>query len=285
MTQTVYVDLYFLINFSMDFLCFFLTSKLLSAKLSFGRTLVASTLGGIYANLALFLPVSVFFSLVIDMGVCALMCAVALVGRSEARRLPLYALVYIAVSMVLGGSMTALFHLFNRLNLPLGNIAPDGPSVWLLALLAILGGLITYACGRFFSGRAARRHARLTVKYENKSCSVDALCDTGNLLRDPIGGRSCIVVERERLRDVLPDELLLAASHGASPTADLLARYTGRVRLIPAQTATGTRTLLGFRPDHITVDARKGPHTVDALIVPSTLNHTADALIPPELLL
>ena len=68
MTQTVYVDLYFLINFSMDFLCFFLTSKLLSAKLSFGRTLVASTLGGIYANLALFLPVSVFFSLVIDMG-------------------------------------------------------------------------------------------------------------------------------------------------------------------------------------------------------------------------
>ena len=86
MEQTVYVDLYFLINFSMDFLCFFLLSKLLSVKLSFGRTIAASLLGGLYANLALFLPLSSLPALLLDMAACTLMCAVALLRRHEGKR-------------------------------------------------------------------------------------------------------------------------------------------------------------------------------------------------------
>ena len=47
MGQTVYVDLYFLINFSMDFLCFFLTAKLLDRRLGIGRGLIGAALGGL----------------------------------------------------------------------------------------------------------------------------------------------------------------------------------------------------------------------------------------------
>ncbi len=285
MVQTVYIDLYFLINFSMDFLCFFLTAKLLSVKLPFGRTLVAAALGGVYANLALFLPVSTLFALFIDMAACALMCTVALLRPREVRRLPLYILVYIAISMVLGGAMTALFHLFNRLELPLGDAEPDGISVWLFALLALVSGLITHLCGRFFSKRSARRHAELHIGYNGSSRALHALCDTGNLLREPISGKPCIVVESDRLRGLLPADLLGAAKEEHAPSASLLSRYTGRIRLIPAQSATGNRMLLAFRPDRVTVDSGHGPHEVDALIVPTVLSNTADALLPPELLL
>ena len=285
MEQTVYVDLYFLINFSMDFLCFFLLSKLLSIRLPFWRTLAASALGGLYANLALFLPLAALPSLLVDMGVCTVMCAVALLRRHEMRQLPLYALVYVAISMVLGGTMTALFHLFNRLELPLELIGEDDISVWLFALLAIVGGLLTHACGRFFSKRGARRHARLTIEYRGRVCTVHALCDTGNLLREPIGGKPCIVVDVERLRGVLPNDLLDAAVRGAPPSPALCARYAGRIRFIPATSATGERMLLAIAVDAVSVDSGKGAHAVDALIVPSPLGDTAEALIPPELLL
>ncbi len=285
MVQTVYADLYFLINFSMDFLCFFLTAGLLSYKLSLGRTLAASALGGIYANVALFFEGPTFVALLLDMAACALMCAVALFRPREARRLPLYTLVYIAISMVLGGVMTALFHLFNRLDLPLSEVSSDGISVWLFAILGAIGGLVTHACSRFFSGRAARQHAELTVSCGASVCSLHALCDTGNSLREPIGGRPCIVVDCDRLRGVLPSELLAAAKKGELPSTELMARHGGRIRLIPAQSATGERMLIAFRPDRVTVDSGHGAHTVEALIVPSPLAHTADALVPPELMI
>lgn len=285
MGQTVYADLYFLINFSMDFLCFFLVARLLSYKLSLGRTIAASALGGLYAIAALFWEGSALTALLIDMSVCALMCAVALFRPREARRLPLYVLVYIAVSMVLGGVMTALFHLFNRLDLPLAEVSEDGISVWLFAILGALGGLITHACNRFFSHRAARRHVEVMLTCGASTRSLHALCDTGNSLREPIGGRPCIVVDCKRLRGLVPPELLAAAKKGALPSAELLGRHAARICLVPAQSATGSRMLIAFRPDRVTVDSGQGAHAVEALIVPSDLGNTADALVPPELML
>ncbi len=285
MEQTVYADLYFLINFSMDFLCFFLTARLLSYKLSLARTLMASALGGIYAVAALFFGGSALAALLLDMVICALMCAVALFRAHEARRLPLYILVYIAISMVLGGVMTALFHLFNRLDLPLAEVSEDGISVWLFAILGALGGLVTHACNRFFSRRAARRHAEVRVTCGACVRSLHALCDTGNSLREPIGGRPCIVVDCDRLCGLLPRELLSAAKKGELPSTELMARHGGRICLVPAQSATGSRMLIAFRPDRVTVDSGQGAHTVDALIVPSPLANTADALLPPELMI
>lgn len=285
MVQTVYVDLYFLINFSMDFLCFFLLSKLLSCKLSFPRTLLASALGGIYACAALFLPVSTLPALIIDMAACALMCAVALLRPREWRRLLVSIPVYVAVSMVLGGAMTALFHLFNRLKLPIENTDPDGISVWIFALIAVLSGLLTHLFGRFFRGHGTRREVTLVITYQSQCRSITALCDTGNLLRDPVGGKPCIVVDSKRLCGLLPSDLLAAARDGSPPSAALLSRYPGRVRLIPAQSATGDGLLLGFRVDRVCIDDGNGAHEVDALIVLTTLAGTADALLPPELLL
>ena len=157
--------------------------------------------------------------------------------------------------------------------------------MWFFALLTIAGGLITHACGRFFSKRGARRHAHLSIEFHGRTCTVEALCDTGNLLRDPIGGKPCIVVDARHLKGIIPADLLTIASKEAPPPPNVYARYAERIRLLSATSATGTRMLLALRVDRVTVDGKNGAHTVDALIVPSSLGGTASALIPPELLL
>ena len=101
MGEIVYVDLLFLINFSMDFLCFYITSRIMSTKLSSGRAVLASALGGIYSDIALFISVGTTLGVIIDLAVCALICAVAFYKRKEGRRLYLHILVYFAVSMAL----------------------------------------------------------------------------------------------------------------------------------------------------------------------------------------
>jgi len=288
MGQIVYADLYFMINFSMDFLCFFLTAKILSVKFNALRLTIAAVLGGIYAVCALFLSVGRVWALVVDMAVCALLCVAAFLRKKELKSIFTYIPVYIAVSMVLGGFMTALFNLFNRLDLPTPENDSDGMSIWLFAILAVLGGFSVLIGGRFFARKSSRKNAEVTVTYKEKSVRVRALCDSGNLLRDPVSQAPCIVVDRVFLRGVIPNEALVASSNGdISSLGSMERENSARIRLIPVNTATGEGLLVAFRVDLVEVDSGKGQRRVEALIVASNIGNTADgshALIPPELL-
>ena len=288
MEQVVYADIYFLINFSMDFLCLFLCAKLLATPFFIGRALISAALGGLYAILALFLDLSPLPSLLVDLSVCALLCAVAFFRRGQARLSLISTPVFLAVSMLLGGVMTALFYLLNRLELPLSEIEPDGLSAWGFAILAAISGLITYLSERFFRRRTAAKRATLVVTLFGRTATIPALCDSGNLLRDPLSGKCCIVVDADACRALLPPLLYEAAKRGKTPPPDLPGELLARIRLIPTHTATGEALLIALRVDDIKICTDKAPHTVDALIALSALQGRADstsALIPAELLI
>lgn len=286
MEQTVYVDLYFLINFSMDFLCFYLASKLLGIKLSALRSAIASAVGGIYAGLALVWGLGGIAGLSLDALSCALMCAIAFGVRGKARRLPMYVLVYVAVSMTLGGFMTALFNLLNRT--VFGEIAPseDGISAWLLAVLAVISAALTLLGGKFFRRRTSKRNVRLKISIGGKSADISALCDSGNMLRDPISGKLCVIASADALRDILPREVLRAVGDGGKSIGALSAAVAG-IRIIPTRTAAGDSMMFALRPESISVEDGEGGYDVDALLALSTMGEVSDgavALFPTELL-
>ena len=89
MGRVVYADLFFLINFSMDFLCFFLTAKILNRRLSLIRALFGSAVGGVYANLVLLWALPRVPELILDLMLCFLMCALVYPRRREWHELPL----------------------------------------------------------------------------------------------------------------------------------------------------------------------------------------------------
>jgi stage II sporulation protein GA (sporulation sigma-E factor processing peptidase) len=289
MGQVVYVDLLFLINFSMDFLCFFLCSALLHERQHMARALLASALGGAYGVAALFLPLRGGASLALDLIACGGICLVAYGGREKWRSVPVYILVYTAVSMTLGGFMTALFHLLNRSGLgSSGAIESDGISVWLFALLAALSALITFLGGRFFGKKTARNEAEVCLTYDGQSIRLPAMTDTGNLLRDPMCGRLCILADIGALRGLLPEEILTAAKDGETRRlGGLSERDAGRIRLIPAKTASGQGLLVGIRMERITVRVGRSEREVDATLALADLGKSAGGnrvLLPAELL-
>ena len=290
MEQTVYVDLFFMINFSMDFLCLFLTSKILHRQLPLWRALAAAALGGVYADVALLFPLGKLLSVAADLSVCVLMCAIVFHRKKKIKSLPLYILVFTAVSMALGGFMTALFHLFNRTSLfqNAQDVQSDGISVWIFALLAIISAAITLIGGRFFTGRTAQKNAELQVTYGGRSTTLHAMTDTGNLLQEPVSGRLCIVADLDAMSALLPRELIRAARSG-NPSAmeGIPPDHVKRVRLIPTHTASGEGMLLGIRAERIVVKTEKGSREVDAMIAMAELGKRADgneALLPARLL-
>ena len=286
MEQTVYVDLYFMINFSMDFLCFYLASKLLGIRLSALRAALASVAGGVYANLSLIWGIGGFWGLAVDALCCSLMCVIAFGVRKKARRLPVYILVYVAVSMTLGGFMTALFNLLNRTALGDIQSAEDGISAWLLAVLAAISAALTLVGGRYFRRRTSKKNVNLKISVGGKETGVSALCDSGNMLRDPISGKLCVIASVDALKDILPREVVSAVHDGGKSVGALSAAVVG-MRIIPAKTAAGDSMMFAVKPERISVEDVRGSYTVDALLALSSMGEISDgatALFPTELL-
>ena len=160
--------------------------------------------------------------------------------------------------MAMGGMMTALFHLLNRLELPLDVLGreQDGLSAWVFALLA---GISTFAGmhgSNLLRRSAVRRYARLSVTLGGRTVELQALLDSGNLCRDPISGRAVIFI------DPLSAQTLLGRGE---EDADIARRF----RLIPMETVAGKRLQRAYMPDRVCLTDSGGSHTVDVLIAPA----------------
>ena len=285
MPAEVYVDLYFLVNMSMDFLCLLITGRLLHRVCKSGRLLPASAIGGAYAvGSLLWLPGGaggLFFDLLFAL----LLCLVAFWRRGEPfRRVLASGAVFAAVSMALGGMMTALYTVLNRLDLPFEALQGDTLSVWLFALLALVAGAMTARGGRMMGLSQKAKSVTVEASVFGRRIALSALVDTGNLLADPISGRGVIVVEERVLAGALPIPLFRAIQSGGRALSDYLVDHpkeAARIRLIPAKTATGEGLLAAILPDRLTVREGREAYSADYLLAPTALgNSDFDAVIP-----
>ena len=286
MEQTVYIDLYFLVNFSMDLLCLSITAKLLHRQIRRIRFLCAACVGGVYASVTLLLGLSGILGFFLDSLAALLLCAISFHTKGTSLLRAVQSLpVLLLSSMTLGGIMTALYHLLNRLNLPFELIEGDDLSVWIFALITAVSGIATLRGGSFRRRAQRIKSVTLEVTMFQKSLRLCAFVDSGNLLRDPVSGKSVIVADLDRLTKNLPPELTKACQSGDPSTWLSSHANAKRTRLIPTQTATGSSILLAIIPDSVTVITPTEQYPSDHLIAFAPLNERAagfDAIIADE---
>lgn len=289
MEQDVYVDLLFLINFSMDYLCLYICAKVMHRPIRLWRMLLASALGGVYSVVALFLPLSPFLDLLTDAAVCVGICAIVFSqkGRKFSSTL-LCAFLFVGISMMTGGCMTAIFNLLNRLDLPITGLEADGISTYLFAIIAAVAGFISLRSSAIMSRRSSIRECILTLTMNGKSITVTAITDTGNLVKDPLSGKRIVLVDKSalsKIADVSEFDDFAGGIIRDKPTVTAL-------RIVPIKTASGKGLLCAAQPDSLTasVTTKRGKSatlTLDALVAPSDINKSADgalAVIPAEII-
>ena len=115
------------------------------------------------------------------------------------------------------------------------------------------------------------------------------MSDSGNMLREPISGRPCIVVDIDDVAKIVPEKIIKAAKSKDMRIIERLSQNDARrLRIVPIRTAGGDGALIALRADSVTLDCGGGAHEVDVLIALSDIDNTADgssALIPTELML
>lgn len=90
-----------------------------------------------------------------------------------------------------------------------------------------------------------------------KTITVHSIIDSGNLLKDPITGASVIIVERDKLEEVIEKEILDNLQNILTGEYQILSseEYISRFRLIPfSSLGKQNGMLLGFKPDSAEVE-------------------------------
>ena len=278
----VYVDLYFLVNASMDLLCLAMTASILQRAVKRWRLFLAALLGGGWAVGVLLLGIDGASGVVPDLLMAVLLAAVAFAEKNgRITRLLRDAGAYALLSALLGGLMTVLYRFLNRLELPLEALQGDGLSAWMFAILAAVAGFFTLRGGRLFRRSGAVRDVGLEITVEGRTTVLRALVDSGNLLTDPLDGRSVVLADPAKLLPCLSPMLAHALEHPESAPPE----YARRIRLIPAHSATGEGLLAAFAPDRLVIVTKKDRVTANDLVALSPLGGTAggyDALIASE---
>ncbi len=244
--MTVYADILFLINFSMDFLSLCLTGRLTSHRMSRRRLMLAAAFGALAGCAAMFLPLDGIPFVLAGLVTALAVVRIAFGKAGSLRQLVRDTLILWGTGTLLGGILTSVLSLGNavwfREDGGHGSFAP----MVLLGFAAASGFL------RIAGHSSGKRSAEVTVTAAGMSISFAALCDSGCLLTEPISGMPVIVASETVLGTI--GELL------ASEETSL------RLRMIPAEGICGHRLLRGFVPEEVTVNGR----TVSAVIACGT---------------
>ncbi len=259
----VYIDSVFLLNALMDYLLLLAAGRLAGISPRRLRYAVAAVLGGVYA-VAVFLPGGGFLaSPAVKLAAGTLVGLTAYGGEPRLLRM---LLLFLGVSCGMAGAVLTVGFLAGGVPMMSGVFYTD-VSIRVLLIAATAAYAVLTVVFRA-SARHGVRGELLPVKIciSGKMQTLTALWDTGNGLRDPIGGAPVLVVEGGIIRESLPRGLrfLLESERLERPaeTMELLCRAAPELhpRLLPYH-AVGVRSglLLAIGTDWIEVAGRRYP--------------------------
>ena len=267
-TETVlYADVLFLVDFSMDTVAIWLSSKLLHSPLKSIRCAVAASIGALSSTVLTVLMADRIISIIIGIITSLVMCFVVF-GYGGLFVFVKRCAVLWTVGMILGGIMTFLLSHGNYSRVYTGDELNSKTNVHLFPVAAGICSLFMY----FLRRVNRKRNVMVSIIMNSQTIDTVGLVDSGNLLKDPISGDGVIVVSKSLLPDTYlgidVTDLKSLTEHG----------FADRMRLIPVSGVTGSKVLVAFRPEKVRLDGR----TVKCLVAVSDEQGSDNKCIVPE---
>lgn len=246
--KTVYIDVYFLINFCVDTLSLALALKYLKAKTSFARLIIAGVIGALYAVLGVVFSEMSFLMIPTGFVLFFLMIICVSTGFSFKRRMKL-SLAFFIFQIFIGGivyfSYVCLGRIFEKFEI--NNSMGGNRNILIWSLIVLLSYGVVKVLMLVFKTTESERVVKLCVGYFGRETSFDALVDTGNLATDPTSGSPVVLVNAQTATKILGEGI------GKSLDPLLMSSdFQKRLRVIPIKRGDMSEILYGFTVDYVT---------------------------------
>lgn len=256
----IYADTLFAVNFSMDFIALYITGKSLKTKTEPKRLALCAVGGALFATVYSIIPLKNFGGLIFFIAEF-LLCPLIMCYNAYSCRILKSTALFVAVNLGLGGIISALCGLLQQN----GFEAVQTLEVPTLMLFAAVAATINLAYGRFFKSKP--HDVICYLKLFGKEYKLDLLCDSGDLLCEPISGKPVIFVSPKKI------ELTELSPYSTPP--ELICK----IRAIPSESIGGTRLIYGFS-SVIKTDKKE----IEVVIAPIDSDYNGfDGIIPSSL--
>ena len=249
--KALYIDVYFLINFCVDFLALHFASRF--AKISTGniRLITASSLGGVYAVLLALMPQSNALFTLLSIIFIFLMVFIVAKGASTTRKVK-YLVAFLVFEILIGG---LVYYAYLTLDIffpsSIESSTPTNRRLLLFAVIILLIMGVFRLLLSLFNNISAEKSVTLKLKIFGKSAEVCALIDSGNLVRDPMDMSPVMLIKRKAAEERFPKTVKCLMGDGI-----YCDEVKKRIRLIPVKFGTSTRILKAICPERVSVIAK-----------------------------
>ena len=258
----LYADIFFIINFSMDLMVFTLVAivmKLDKRPLAF---LMASCFTSAFQISRVYLPGSQVIGFLLWLTVVTVSCTTAFPKLKKRRFLLAFSL-FMIFSGLLSILLMLLFRTIGTPELPeamgkgSGGVIPLCICLFSAFAAKMLKKPLSLLLKKIGKGKKLLT-ATLAVTSNGQTLVLSAYKDSGNLLREPIGGLPVIIVGRENMEKIVPNGLR-SVFFSEKDSSHVSLSDAKRVRIIPIMPvgSGGAQILFGYVPDKITIDGKE----------------------------
>ncbi|MCL2311348.1 MAG: sigma-E processing peptidase SpoIIGA [Firmicutes bacterium] len=277
----IYVDILVALNLFVNFFILLAVAKFLYLRHQRWRLVLGALLGAIY-SLYIFIPEPILFiSFLIKIFMAF---TIIIVSFGISKFILLRSLVcFCLISFGFSGLNFAMWIAFR----PCGMFVKNGVVYFNISpLVLVTSTLIAYFLIEFmnkFLGKHVCQEAfyRVKVKFKQKLIEFDAQLDTGNSLKEPFSNLPVILVDQEKIVEILPDKINFEDINFVKKISE---RLNVPVRLIPFSGISENGLLFGFKPDNVIIQTFSGENfEKEAYIAVCERNGLKNALIGSDL--
>lgn len=256
--MTIYVDVVLIENLCMNYIILFATAYIAKLKIYHLKILISSLIGAVYAILVYANVFPLYSNLIVKIMLSMSMVYIAFKPRNMKIMFKELMLFYL-ISFSLGGCAFALLYIVRPQEILMKNGVYIGLyPIKIILLGGIVGFVVTYIAFNVVKTRANKKRLiyDIEIQIEDEKLETKLILDTGNMLKDPISNDPVILIEKEKLSEILPCYLLnnIEKIGGGDDTEIIEEKYKSRLRVIPF-TSVGKLNgmMIGIKADKVKI--------------------------------
>ena len=246
--KTLYIDVYFLINFTVDILSLYFAACFSKIATSTRRLIISAVIGAIAAVGIVFLPEITFLKLF-----CAAV-SLFLVGwipprRASVKRRIKYIFAFVIFEALVGGAVSLAWETLDKYIPQLIGVIEGGAvnrKMLILSLIVLLSIGVFKMLVSLFSNVETEGCVDVEISFDNHRTVVSAFVDSGNLAKDPMDLSPVLFIKQDVIKDILPGNII-----NLCDIDSLDKGMKKRIRLIPVSRGGATHVLVGVKADAV----------------------------------
>lgn len=272
--MTIYIDVIMLENLIMNYIILYATGIIAKTKIKYSRLFFGSLIGAIYAVTEYWLKINIYSNIILKFILSIIIVYVSFYPQNI-KNMWKQLLFFYLTTFTFGGVATYLIYVLKPQNIIIKNGMYAGSyTLKVIFLGAILGTIIIIISFKIAKNKISKKDmfCKAKITLNKKDIYLNAMVDTGNMLKEPISGLPVIVVEYTKLYNIIPKEILnnidlILGGDLKKIPEDIKKEYISKLKVIPfASLGKQNGMLMGIKADSVEILGEDTSEKKEAII-------------------